>query len=65
MKNVIVTIAEILLGIALFVLIFSGSGSLTEKSKGIFESVASKIDDQVDKQVNSLNPDLANPTTGN
>jgi hypothetical protein len=65
LKNIIVTIAEILLGIALFVLIFSGSSSLTEKSKGIFESVANKIDAQVDDQVNSLNPDLANPTMGN
>lgn len=52
MKNIIVTIAEILLGIILFTLIYSGGNSLTKQSQGIFEKVAEKVgvvEDQVVK----------------
>lgn len=46
MKNIIVTIAEILLGIALFGLIFSGeAGSLKGEAQRIFTDVIEEMHD--------------------
>lgn len=49
MKNVIVTIAEILLGILLFTFILTGNNSLKVKSEGVFNNVISKLKYQEDK----------------
>jgi hypothetical protein len=43
MKNVIVTIAEIFLGVALFMLIFGGETSLRSEADVIFEKVVDQM----------------------
>lgn len=43
MKNVIVTISEILLGVALFALIFGGDGSLKAEAETIFKNIVTQM----------------------
>lgn len=43
MKNVIVTVAEIFLGVALFALIFGNTGSLKAEAKSIFDDVVTEM----------------------
>lgn len=43
MKNIIVTIAEILLGVFIFVLIWSDSNSLKNRAQDIFTKAATEI----------------------
>lgn len=44
MKNIIVTIGEILLGVVLFLLIFGSTGSLRSESNRIFNDTMQQLD---------------------